>query len=1559
MDLGLVLSLNSLIYTRAGSAIHFDPDEGDLGPGFRLGLPEIRNVFINTDAGTQSYLLSMPSGSRVEFRQINTNVYEAVDSSYMLLTHDPVSSVFVLRTTDGTQWRFEDVTGLGDFKCKQIKDRQGNYITITYGSLAEIMTITDALGRVINFIYDGFNHLNSITQSWEGQTHTWATFAYGVQTIQTNFLGLTLNGTTNGAQESVLLRVGLADGSIYSFEYNTYAQVKTIRRYAPNNSNPVNFPGDYFQRSYTTYGLPDNAVDPQADCPRATSRTDWAYDWNPGVTYVYSADPGKTWGQVTFPDGTIYKEFFATTGWQRGLSTQTENWSGGVRKKWTTLQWTQDNTGVSYKLNPRVTETNVYDEAGNRRRTTMSYTSFGLPTDIYEYDANATTVLRHTHTDYNLSAVYTSRRIIGLPSARFLKDGSNNLFSKITYVYDLNPNPNPYLQHPGPTAQHDTANYGPGFVQGRGNLNRTLRWDVTEEDDELQTSKNEIGYNTSGSVIFMRDPLNHQADISYTDSFSDGQNRNTYAYPTTMTDADNFSSTVQYNYDSGAVTRTQSPKGVAVTLTYDQAGRIERKTNVVNGAYTRYVYAPDQRQLETFTTINDLNPANEFRTVTVFDGHDRVRVAVSDHPTSVGQYQAQYKVYDLMGRLAQQSNPTEVNSSWQPAGDDVAGWACTTQTYNWQGRPMVTTNQDGTTKEVLYGGCGCAGGQVVVTRDEVGRRQKMTYDILGRLKTTQTLFVQPKEQPLDGNGMIYSTTTNTCNVRDQITNINVMDNATGASENTVMTYDGHGRLATRKFPIESAANTFAYNADDTLQTMTDPRGVATNYGYNNRKMVTSITYGTAPDVMPLNPVTFGYDEVGNRLWMDDQPGRVDYHYNALSQMEWEERRFDELAQPYRLSYEYNLAGQLKKLTDPWNGSITYTLNSAGEVTAATGNATGQVYGNFDPHNNQLITQFAANVKYRAWGGLKSFTNGDIAGSNFALNYNTRNSLTRFEAGGIVTEHSYYPDGRVQDVIDWYHRPPLTLVSFDRHYVYDHVGRLTYATAGDGTPYSLTYAYDSWGRTKSRTGSNWGNAVQAFNANYDASGRDTTMAYDAAGNVTDHLEAAPAIPRQGYDAAGRQAITKWPNGGGLVNSTQQEGYDGDGLHVRRAFDSLLPPPPTPGTRMYSIRSSVLGGKVIANLAGGADIFTWAVNIYLNGEQIASQAQYIQGGVTHRHVFWWYKEPVIGSLLTRSRRIQMNPITYVIELYTSVSDNLSDPTGGWLDPFGQVERPPVALEWPGSELNEVGNFSGGCHVMGIKTPCDVAMRQVNSGGAFVESIHPWFGLVPGVGPSGVIPVWSLDRWRELGAHEETPYSYGLTFAFGFQAQQQQERRRGSAITPLPDLKQTLGDLLATGDCGEWVKKLINKAGEGNTMPYNAHDDNILNIYDDVQSMSGIALGDFRIRGTDALPGDAVARGNRLSGSAGITIVPFRSAATGTIREPRLKLHAYGYTVSILHELIHHSSLDPFTDQQLAQAAVLVGGLTEEELNQWNSLNKNDAIETSRFWNDLLQKHCPFKE
>src|SRR6185369_6679547 len=104
-----------------------------------------------------------------------------------------------------------------------------------------------------------------------------------------------------------------------------------------------------------------------------------------------------------------------------------------------------------------------------------------------------------------------------------------------------------------------------------------------------------------------------------------------------------------------------------------------------------------------------------------------------------GGYSAQFISYDNMGRVSQQTNPAEINAAGTPWGDDAAGWAWTLQTYDWKGRPLQTTNSDGTTKQNSYGGCGCAGGEQTTVRDENGRRKRITKDVFDRLVKVEEL----------------------------------------------------------------------------------------------------------------------------------------------------------------------------------------------------------------------------------------------------------------------------------------------------------------------------------------------------------------------------------------------------------------------------------------------------------------------------------------------------------------------------------------------------------------------------------------------------------------------------------------------------------------------------------------------------------------------------------------------------------------------------------------------------------------------------------------------------
>jgi YD repeat-containing protein len=522
LDLGLGLSYSSLVWTRSGPYLYFDQDNGSPSPGFRLGFATIQGALFDAQVGRNIYMLITSSGHRVELRQVGTsNVYEASDSSYLQLIDNGGS---LLVRTDGTQltylW-FEN-----EWRATQLKDRHGNYLTVNYDSHADITNITDTLGRVITFNYDANANPVSITQSWNGQTHTWATFGWGTLTMQLGFSGVSVVGAYNGEAMPVLTQVGLGDGSFFTFQYTGAGQVNLIRSYAPNSA----------QRSYVAYDYAP-ATD---NCPRISQARVWAQDWTgvngvPAEVVTQYSEPGDGSHQLVAPDGTVYKEFYGGTGvspvWQRGLVLQTEVWSGGVRQKWTTTAWTQDNTSVSYQTNPRVTEANIYDLAGNRNRTTMSYTAFtlpsgascSLPSDAYQYAADAATVLRRSHTDYNLSSTYLDRRIIGLAASQTLFDGANNLMARTDLQYDEAGS----IQNQGAPTQHDDANYGSGFVAGRANVSSARRYNVINSG---QWTVSSVQYNTAGAVVTAIDAAGHQSTIGYTDSFSDGVNRNTFAY---------------------------------------------------------------------------------------------------------------------------------------------------------------------------------------------------------------------------------------------------------------------------------------------------------------------------------------------------------------------------------------------------------------------------------------------------------------------------------------------------------------------------------------------------------------------------------------------------------------------------------------------------------------------------------------------------------------------------------------------------------------------------------------------------------------------------------------------------------------------------------------------------------------------------------------------------------------------------------------------------------------------------------------------------------------------
>jgi YD repeat-containing protein len=1193
LDLGLTLSYSSMVWTRSGPYFYFDQDNGFPSPGFRLGFPTVQRKVFDAQTSRNSYLLLTPAGRRVQLRQVNSStVYEAADSSYLQLSEN-VGNLLV-RSTDGTQLTFVEANN--EYRCTQIKDRNGNYITVNYNALGHITTITDTLGRIIVFNYDSNANLLSITQSWAGQpSHQWVSFGWGTRNMQHSFSNDAVIGTANGTVVPVITQVALNDTSYFTFDYTNSLQVSAVKNYfgaLERNANTF---------TYQTVS---------GDVPRLSSSSVSARNWSgynnvpAQVTTQYSVD-GDGACVLTAPDGTIYKEYYGT-GWQKGLTVLSEVWSGGAKQKWTTTLWTQDTPSLTYPLNPRVAEINVYDAGNNRRRTTIhydnsQYAQYGLPTEVREYAADAGTVIRKTVTDYNLNQVYLNQRIIGLISQVQLANGSEYL-SKTTYAYD---DPARLAALPVAPTRHDTS-YSTSFT-ARGNVTSASRWDVTDINNAAKKLTSYTNYYTTGSPSSATDPAGHQQSISYADAFSDSVNRNTFAYPTTLTDADNFSSFLQYNFDFGATTRTQSPapagqtQGAIQTMTYNGLGQLERITTTNNLAYKRFWYGADFTA--SYTSVNSVN--DEAYAVQVTDGMGRVIGALNNHPGSTGGFSLVHRVYDRMGRVWLQSNPTEVNSAWVTTGDDAAGISYTQQTYDWKGRPLVTTHPDLTTKFASYSGCGCAGGEVVTLTDEgtinggaaKRRQQKIYSDVLGRSAKTEILNWQ--------GGSPYSTTVNTYNARDQVTQVRQYTGVEGSSiyQDTTLSYDGYGRLKTQHRPEQQADTTFNYNADDTISYVIDARAARTDFSYNSRHLLTGITYDVSSNiyVTPVVAQSFAYDAAGNRTSMTDGTGTTTYQYNSLSQLSSETRNFAGpfSTTPYTLSYAYNLIGEMTSLVLPsqFGTALTYTHDAVGRLTSLTGSG----YSYTNNSNAQVpVTSFLSNAVYRAWNDLKQMNTGSSSQTSFTYNSNLRPTSYKLTAGSTsyTWNYQYYADGSTRMVSD------AADDHFDKAYAYDHVGRMTEAYSGrearglpvstptPDSPFRQSFTYNAFNEQVSETGRIWQREIVGQMFSFTNNRRSDLM-YDAAGHVI-----ADAQGSHVFDAAGHRVLaTAGTVGGGETGHPEMAAeeravtYDGQGQPAKNTLitrsEILVGGGPqtfiSNQTEItYYLRSTVLGGYVVGEL-----------------------------------------------------------------------------------------------------------------------------------------------------------------------------------------------------------------------------------------------------------------------------------------------------------------------------------------------------------------------------------------
>jgi YD repeat-containing protein len=321
-----------------------------------------------------------------------------------------------------------------------------------------------------------------------------------------------------------------------------------------------------------------------------------------------------------------------------------------------------------------------------------------------------------------------------------------------------------------------------------------------------------------------------------------------------------------------------------------------------------------------------------------------------------------------------------------------------------------------------------------------------------------------------------------------------------------------------------------------------------------------------------------------------------------------------------VSYDYNLAGQLKRITDPFNATINYNHDTSGRVASITGTSFSGV------------TTYTTNMQYRAWGALKHVNYGNSR--TLDASYSSRMQMTSFGIPNVLNKtYQYYSDGELRyshDLVD---------DRFDRSYSYDYASRMTDAFSGpqargeadsENRPYNQSYTHDAFNHLTSQTGKHWSSSSILSSSTTFTNNRRDFSSYDADGN----LLSGTFPDSYTYNSAGEMNAVQ------AFNDNASQVFDGDGRRIKTA-EATQSSGQWSTQVTYYITSSVLGGRVLTEMTesdGKQRTFVYA------GDRVLAWQTIVLGT---EHVKWEHRDPSNASFRTTNENGSLNDQTYVGE------------------------------------------------------------------------------------------------------------------------------------------------------------------------------------------------------------------------------------------------------------------------------------------------------------------------
>lgn len=748
----------------------------------------------------------------------------------------------------------------------------------------------------------------------------------------------------------------------------------------------------------------------------------------------------------------------------------------------------------------------------------------------YDYGSGAPgSLLRKTSTTYQfqVSSAALTYNMLTLPYSVQVSDGGGTLRASTTFDYDEYG-----LGTSGISTQHDAA---PPNGATRGNPTSIHHWLSTTGGYLVSTNH----FYDTGTLQIATDPKLNSTNYAYSATYAG-------AFPTSITNALNQTTTYGYDFNSGLLTSKLDPNNQTTSFAYDNMWRIAT-ISYADGANVAITHQETSTPF-TATLTKKITSSQNYTTTNTFDGVGRVSQSAltSDAPSTT------YTVltYDGLGRKGTVYNPTRCSTPTTNCGESTWGYA----TYGYDGLSRVTqvTQPDGSILQSSY-----AGNSTTVT-DEAGKKRTTVTDAVGRL--TQ-VFEDPS--------VLNYETDYLYDALDDLTSV-----TQSSSRQRTFAYDSLKRLTSASNP-ESGTVTYTYDADGNVATKLDARSVTTTYLYDALNRLTSKTY---TDTTPT--VTYAYDgnapvgcttgvssyglAIGRRTAMCDGAGFEAWTYNDISNTGWQtidKRTTGTVTKS--ITAQNNLSGSLATLTYTSGRIITYTENGALRHISAQDVANGITYasnGIYAPPGELSSISQGASVKVtniynsRLQPCWIYATNGtSLSGSTLCTGSATTGNIIDLKYG---LAFGTADNGNVASITN--DRASNRSQSF----TYDSLNRIT---SGTTTATHATDPADCWGEAyvydvPASTGP-WGNLIQInpassaymgctqepLNQTVTQYNQISGFCYDASGNLLAEAS-CPAGPPYPFNYNAENQLTSTSAG---VSYT----YDGDGKRVSKSNGKL--------------------------------------------------------------------------------------------------------------------------------------------------------------------------------------------------------------------------------------------------------------------------------------------------------------------------------------------------------------------------------------------------------------------